>query len=125
MKTRILSVLALLTASVFTLAAADVTGKWTAEMPGRDGNTQTSTFDLKADGSTLTGTVAGGRGGEQPIMNGKVDGSNIMFSVTRKMQDNEIKVNYKGVMSGDTIKFTSEVEGRDRKQEFTAKRSAT
>lgn len=51
MKTRILSVLILLTASVFTLAAADPSGKWTAETPGRDGSTMTSTFDLKANGS--------------------------------------------------------------------------
>jgi len=124
MKTRILSVLTLLTASVFTLAAADPSGKWTAETPGRDGSTMTNTFDLKADGSTLTGTMSNQRG-EQAITNGKVDGDNISFTVVMKMGDNERKLMFKGVMSGDSIKFTRSMEGMDRKQEFTAKRSTT
>jgi len=124
MKTRILSVLILLTASVFTLAAADPSGKWTAETPGRDGSTMTSTFDLKANGSTLTGTMSNQRG-EQTITDGKVDGDNISFTVVMKMGDNERKLLFKGVMSGDSIKFTRNMEGMDRKQEFTAKRSTT
>lgn len=124
MKNRILSVFALVTVSVFTLAAADATGKWTAEMPGRDGNTQTNTFDLKVSGSTLTGTMSTPRG-EQAITDGKVDGNNVMFTVVMKMGDNERKLNFSGVMSGDSIKFTRTMEGMDRKQEFTAKRSAT
>ena len=124
MKTRILSVLALLTASVFSLAAADVSGKWTAEMPGRDGATTTSTFDLKADGSKLTGIMTNPRG-EQTITDGKVEGENVTFTVVMKMGDNERKLMFSGVMSGDTIKFTRTMEGNDRKQEFTAKRSTT
>ena len=124
MKTRILSVLALLTASVFSLAAADVSGKWTAEMPGRDGATTTSTFDLKADGSKVTGTMTNPRG-EQTITDGKVEGDNVTFTVVMKMGDNERKLMFSGVMSGDTIKFTRSMEGNDRKQEFTAKRSTT
>ena len=124
MKTRILSVLALLTASVFSLAAADVSGKWTAEMPGRDGATTTSTFDLKADGSKVTGTMTNPRG-EQTITDGKVEGDSVTFTVVMKMGDNERKLMFSGVMSGDTIKFTRSMEGNDRKQEFTAKRSTT
>ena len=124
MKTRILSVLALLSVSVFTLAAADATGKWTAETPGRDGAMQTSTFDLKADGSTVTGMMSSPRG-DSAITDGKIDGNNISFIVVMKMGDNERKLMFKGVMSGDTIKFTRTMEGMDRTQEFTAKRSAT
>ena len=41
--------------------AADVTGKWTYEMQGRNG-AMTGTINLKADGGALTGTVSG-RGG--------------------------------------------------------------
>ena len=41
--------------------AADVTGKWTAQVPGRDGQTREVTYNLKADGSTLTGTHPGFR----------------------------------------------------------------
>ena len=39
--------------------AADVTGKWTAEVQGRGGNPMTVTMNLKADGNNLTGTVSG------------------------------------------------------------------
>jgi hypothetical protein len=122
MKTRFLAVLALLGAFVMTAAAADVTGKWVAEVPGRQGNTMTSTFDLKADGSALTGSVTTPRG-EMPIQDGKVDGKNVSFSQTMKMQDNEIKLVYKGVVDGDQIKFTRTREGADRTQEFVAKRA--
>ncbi len=124
MKSKVLSVLALLTLFVFTMAAADATGKWVAEVPGRDGNMTTNTFDLKSDGSTLTGTMSNARG-EMAITNGKVDGNNLTFTVVMKMGDNERKLMFKGVMSGDTIKFTRSKEGNDRTQEFTAKKSST
>ncbi len=124
MKTRILSVFALLAASVFTLAAADASGKWTAETQGRNGATMTNTFDLKASGAMLTGTMTNQRG-ETALTDGKIDGDNITFTVVMKMGDNERRLNFKGVMSGDTIKFTRSMEGNDRVQEFTAKRSAT
>ena len=50
---------------IFALAAsaADVTGKWTAQVPGRGGNTAETTFVFKVDGAKLTGTMEGGRGG--------------------------------------------------------------
>ncbi len=109
----------------FAAAAADVTGKWTAETPGRDGQTMTSTFNLKADGNMLTGTVGGMRG-EQEIVNGKVDGDNISFNVVMKMQGNEMKMVYKGKIEGDQIKFSRERDGGGgRKQEFVAKRAGS
>jgi hypothetical protein len=100
----------ILSAAVFALSAlaADVTGKWTAEVPGRQGNTQETTFNLKADGGTLTGTVTNRRG-DSEIKDGKVDGDNISFVVVRTLGDNEIKQTYKGAVSGDTIKFTRTV----------------
>jgi hypothetical protein len=109
----------------FAAAAADVTGKWTAETPGRDGQTMTNTFNLKADGSTLTGTVSSMRG-DQEISNGKVDGDNISFNVVMKMQGNEMKMVYKGKIEGDQIKFSRERDGGGgRKQEFVAKRAGS
>ena len=117
--------LALLTCALAVAAfAANVTGKWTAEMPGRGGNTTTSTFTFKADGSTLTGTVAGGRGGDVSITNGKVDGDTITFDVVREMQGNSITLHYTGKVAGDEIKFKMEREG-GQAREFTAKRAST
>jgi hypothetical protein len=106
--------------------AADVTGKWTAEVPGRGGNMQTNTFVLKADGAKLTGTMNGGRGGDAEIGDGKVDGDNISFIVVRTFNDNTFKIAFKGKVSGDTIQFTRTMQGMDNAPppvEFTAKKA--
>ena len=101
--------------------AADITGKWTAELPGRGGATQTTTFTFKVEGSTLTGSTSGGRGGEQPISNGKVDGDNISFDQNLSFGGNDVTIHYKGVVKGDTIEFTRDA-GRGGPQTFTAKK---
>ena len=107
--------------------AADVTGKWTAEVPGRSGNMQTNTIVLKQEGTRLTGTLDGGRGGPVEITNGKVEGDMVSFTVVRNFNGNEIKQNFKGTISGSEIKFTRTTEGGQGGQpvEFTAKKSAT
>jgi len=91
--------------------AADVTGKWVSQMPGRDGGTSETTYVFKVDGTTLTGTMTSSRG-ENEISEGKVNGDEISFVIVRKMQDgNEFKMLYKGKVSGDEIKFTREFPG--------------
>ncbi len=103
--------------------AADVTGKWTAQVPGRGGETRETTFNFKVDGEKLTGTMSGMQG-EIPISDGKVKGDELSFVVTMSFGGNEVKFNYKGKISGDEIKFTREREGGNRPpQEFTAKRA--
>jgi hypothetical protein len=84
--------------------AADVSGKWTAEMQGRNGTT-TTTMNFKVDGSTLTGTISN-QAGDNEIADGKIDGNNISFTVSRTMNGNTFKQNYKGVLDGDVIHFT-------------------
>ena len=106
--------------------AADVTGKWTAEMPGRGGNAMTVEFNLKADGNNLNGTVSGRRG-ETQISDGKVDGDSITFSVIREFNGNQFKQNYKGKIDGNTIHFTVTMEGgmgEGRSRQFDAKRGS-
>ncbi len=97
--------------------AADVTGKWTAQVPSRNGETRETTFALKADGATLTGTVTTMQG-EAPIMEGKVDGDKISFVV----ESQRGKQNYSGAVAGDEIKFKRE-GGQGQPREFTAKRA--
>ena len=107
---------------LFVLNAAEVTGKYTAEVAGRGGNVMTQTFNLKAEGDTLTGTVVTPRG-EVPITDGKVSGDTLSFTTVMKFQDREMKMNYTGTVSGDSIKFSRQREGGDQKQEFTAKKA--
>src|SRR4051794_3179043 len=105
--------------------AADVTGKWTAEVPGRGGTPTTNTFVFKQDGAKLTGTVDGGRGGATEFTDGKVDGDNISFTRSVSFGDNNFKFIYKGKVSGNEIKFTRTTEGGPDMpaQEFTAKKA--
>jgi|HubBroStandDraft_1064217.scaffolds.fasta_scaffold291039_2 hypothetical protein len=113
--------------ATMTMMAADATGKWTAEMPGRDGNPQTMTFNLKADGNNLTGSVSGRRG-ETPISEGKVDGANVTFDVVREFNGNKMTQHYVGTLDGDTIHFSIKMEGGQGgggERKLDAKRSTT
>jgi hypothetical protein len=108
-----------------TAMAADVSGKWVAQMPGRGGQTREATFTFKADGEMLTGTVSGPRGNAMEISEGKITGDEISFSQTMEMNGNQMKLHYKGTVSGDQIKFTRTREGGEgRSQEFIAKRAS-
>jgi hypothetical protein len=103
--------------------ASDVTGKWIAQVPGRDGQTREVTITLKAEGEKLTGSLSG-RQGDTPISDGKIKGDELSFTVTINRQGNEVKQLYKGKVAGDEIKFTRSREGGDRPPvEFTAKRA--
>jgi hypothetical protein len=106
-----------------TALAADVSGKWTAQVPGRGGQTREQTFNFKADGNTLTGSVSG-RQGDVAISEGKIDGDQISFKQTMERDGNTMKLLYKGTVSGDEIKFTRQRDGGEgQAQEFTAKRA--
>ena len=109
-------------ALVAMVEAADVTGKWVAQVPGRDGETRETTFTFKAEGDKLTGTMTG-RMGEVPLADGKVQGDDISFTTTLNFQGNDVKLDYKGKVAGDEIKMTRQRQGGDRTTEFTAKRA--
>jgi len=95
-----------------TALAADFNGKWSADIPGRNGNMQTTTFTFTVDPATmaLTGTVTG-RMGDMPITNGKVTADTISFDVVRTMNGNSFTMSYAGKADGDTIKFTRTFSG--------------
>jgi hypothetical protein len=134
MTKKLLFVMTILLVASFALMAADVTGKWTFEQPGRGGNPgRPVTITLKADGSTLTGTMpAGGRGGAPAdpiaISDGKIDGANISFTVKRDMNGTTVVTKYDGVLSGDELKLKITRTGQDgtpMTNDVVAKRSAT
>jgi len=105
--------------------AADVSGKWTGDMPGRGGDTTPTTFTFKADGEKLTGSMTGPQG-DVPLAEGKVAGNQISFSTTLDFGGNSVKILYKGTVSGDQIKMTREREGGGgQAREFTIKRAGS
>jgi hypothetical protein len=115
----VFAALALFTAGLF---AADVTGKWTAETEGRDGQKRVLTFDLKADGEKLTGTVNSQRG-ERPIIEGKVSGDEVSFAVEMEFNGEKRKIPYTGKIVGSEMKMKS--GSGERIREFTAKRATS
>jgi hypothetical protein len=94
---------------------------------GRGGAPAESVFVLKVEGKKLTGTAqvpSFGPGPADPveISDGKVDGSNISFTVSSPMG---IDMYYKGFVSEDTIEFSRTSDFDDYGTppvKFTAKR---
>jgi hypothetical protein len=97
-------ILALLSLFAATAMAADVSGTWkgTAETPN---GTLERTFVFKVDGTTLTGETTSEFTGKSTIENGKASGDDISFTITAKFQDREMKLNYKGKVSGNEMKL--------------------
>ena len=118
---RLVVTLILLLCVSFGVLAADVTGKWTAQVPSRQGQTREQSFNFKVDGDHLTGTVSG-RQADIPIADGKVSGDTISFTVKMEYGGNSVEQKYTGTVAGDEIKFKRE-GGQGPAREFTAKRA--
>ena len=121
MRTTLLAIMALF-AFTFVAAAADVNGKYTAEVPGRNG-TQTNTFTFKASGDKVEGTISTMRG-DQPIEDGKLSGDTLTFTTSRPGRDGgpAMKPTYTGKVTAEGIEFSVD-RGRGDPQKFTAKKA--
>jgi len=109
----------------------DPSGTWTWTVPGRNGGPdRKSTLKLKLEGDKLTGTLsAPGRGGQNndtEIADGKINGDEISFAVTREFQGNKVTTKYNGKVSGDSIKGKAAFErnGEAQSRDWEAKREA-
>jgi hypothetical protein len=107
---------------------ASIDGKWVMERKmEREGKSFsiTQTFDLKASGNKLTGTVSLSFGNQEPraipIRNGKLDGDKFSFTVVMETPKGEFKSVYEGTVEGDTIRGTVSREGGQGRP-FEAKR---
>jgi len=121
--------------AVCVAAAADaISGKWTiSQQASNGGPPRVTTFDLKVDGTALTGTVTapmGGRGASSPtpvaITNAKVTGNAITFDVVRVFAGNSATTKYEGKVSGDTMhmKQTIDLGNGPKTGELDAKRES-
>lgn len=120
----LMTVLALSLSAGLSAQAADATGTWTWSSQFRDQTVET-TLNLKQDGDKLTGTISGRGDQTTPIEEGKVEGDEISFQVTRERGDNRFVTKYKGKVEGDTLKGEIETQFGDqtRTREFEAKRA--
>jgi len=104
-KTRaVLWTLALVVLLAVTAVAADVSGKWVAQVPGRGGNTQETTFNFKVSGATLTGSVTNPRG-ETEISEGKASADEVSFVVVPEVPGygNEDRLQGQGRRRRDSV----------------------
>jgi hypothetical protein len=99
---------------------ADASGKWTAKI-----NDNEIILVLKADGTKLNGTINNARAaGDTPISDGKIAGDEVSFALVRTINDNEVRVVWKGKVIGDEIQFKREIQGQaGSSTEITAKRA--
>ena len=96
------------------------TWKWSVE-PGDQ--KRVVTLVLKLDGGKLTGTYGSGTT-EAKIEDGKIEGDEVSFAVSRVRGDRTFTTQYKGKVSGDAITGSAEFEreGKPEKAEWVAKR---
>jgi hypothetical protein len=111
--------------------AAAIDGAWTSEMKmkgGKKSGGQDRTvhviFNLKSDGSTLTGTVNSGGKKRSPaqIQDGRIDGNQFSFTTVQTTKKGEQRLTWRGAIDGDTLTGTRSRAGGKRGQTFTAKR---
>ena len=95
------------------MLAADVNGKWTWEMEGRNGQKRVQSLTLKAEGDKLTGSVPGRNGQETAIENGSFKDGEVKFEVTRERQGNKMTTKYSGKVEGNKITGKIQSPGRD------------
>lgn len=112
MKRKVFSMSAVVLLGLLASAwAADITGKWTVQSSGQQGDFQI-TLIFKVDGTKVTGTLDNSQmPGEIAIKEGKLNGDEISFFVLRKMGDSEMKIVWKGKIAAEEIKFTREAQG--------------
>jgi translation initiation factor IF-1 len=100
--------------------AADISGKWTAEFDTRIG-VQKYTYEFKVDDGKLTGKAISANGSTD-IQEGKVSGDDVSFVEMLEFQDMKIRVEYKGKVAGNEIKFTRQV-GEFATEQLVARRA--
>jgi hypothetical protein len=124
MSKKLLLVVSLLLAFGLVALAADISGTWKAQVPGRQGNLQERTFMFKVEGDKLTGSMSG-RQGETPLAEGKVTGDTVTFKITRERGGNTITEVYTGTVAGSEIKFKMQRQGGEGMPvEFTARKGS-
>jgi enterochelin esterase-like enzyme len=107
----ILAIILAVTTGQTAAQSTGVSGQWRAEIDTPIGLLK-YVYTLKADGSSLTGKiVVETQEGklEMDVKEGKVSGDSISFVEPFKFQDNEIRIEYQGKLSGDEIKFERKV----------------
>lgn len=86
--------------------SADISGEWVVEPENPKGATARSILEFYVEGNKLTGSMLGYNEDEWPILDGKVNGDKISFSIKQNMGKRTVTNLYIGKIKGDTIEFS-------------------
>lgn len=102
---------------------ADPTGTWKWEVEF-NGQKREQTLKLELKDGKLTGAMLGRDNMETKISDATFKDGEVAFTVVRERNDMKFVTKYKGKITGDEFKCTSETErnGETMKREFVAKR---
>ncbi len=106
-----------------TAEAADIAGQWHAEFDTQI-SPQNYLFTFQVNEGKLTAKATAEARGEKrevEFKEAKCEGDTLTFVEMRKFQDNEVRIEYSGKVTGQEIKFTRKV-GNFGSQEFVATR---
>jgi hypothetical protein len=106
-----------------TLAQDNIAGKWKVQFDSQLGQ-QNYTYTFSVDGTNLTGRAVGIRDNatnDVAITEVKIDKDKISFVEPLKMQDNDVRIEYSGTVSGEEIKLHRKV-GDFAEYDIVAKR---
>ena len=116
----VIRILLLATLCLVPAFAADkIDGKWSATYDTQAGSI-TTTWDLKANGTQLTGKASSSFG-DRDISEGKIDGNQVSWVEVINTGDVSVRVVCKGTLNGDELKLTR-VVGDVGTNEVIAKR---
>jgi hypothetical protein len=90
----------LLTAMTSTAFAADINGKWKGTFEGGQMGSIVQNYTFKEDGGKISGTMTDEFIGEAKITEGTLKGDDISFTVVGNSQMGEMKLTFKGKVTG-------------------------
>ena len=96
---------------------ADPVGTWKCEYEIGD-QKRTSTLTITKAGDKLAGTMTWPDQKDEPLKDVKLQEGTLTFSAVRKLQGNEIPIDYKLTVDGDKLKGNGAAEFGGQKQEF-------
>ena len=105
------------------LHASDVTGQWKGAFDF-NGTSVPLTFNLKADGVVVTGTIDGLPSSPVDIHDGKIDGGVVSFWANSDYEGQTYKLVYKGKVSAGQIEFSFGTDDGSWGTELTATKGA-
>jgi hypothetical protein len=90
-----------------TMFAADLTGIWAGQAPGRRGDKEDVAFQFKVNGNILTGKMFGDEF-DLALEDGSVTGSQIKFAITTTnyYSGSQVKSVFTGTIKGNEIELT-------------------